>query len=139
VRQQVTQRHANPCGGADWACGGFGGEAGKQLCQGRLQIEKAALMEQHGGGRGGGNLGDAGDVVDGFRGDGRGAFVICKAAQRLCEDNFVFGQHAEGATGKSMCSDGLVQDAVGGGKPASRAGWRDNGRSVFGFHRWIAS
>jgi hypothetical protein len=75
-------------------------------------------VEQHGRGGGGGNLGEAGHVVDGLRCDGGRGFVIGKAAQRVLEHNFTAGQHSEGAAGKGAGGDGLVQHAAGGGKTA---------------------
>ena len=40
-------------------------EAWEQGANQSVGVEQAALVEQHGGGRGGGDFGDAGDVEDG--------------------------------------------------------------------------
>src|SRR5882762_8862588 len=39
-------------------------EAGKEFAEWRFKIEQAALVEQHGGGGSGDNLGEAGDIEE---------------------------------------------------------------------------
>ena len=114
-------------------------EAGQQLAQRRLQAQQAPLVQQHRRGGGRGNLGEAGYVVDRLRGDCGGDFVVGEAAQRAGEHNLAATQHPEGAAGKGVSGDGLVQHAAGGGKPALRGGRRGNGQSFFRIHRLLAS
>ena len=101
VRQQVAQLHM-----AGLVTGSAARhKAGQQLAQRRIQIEQAALVEQHGRSRGGHDLGEAGHVVDGLRGDGGRAFLIGKAAQCTLEHDFSACQHTEGAAGKGAGGD----------------------------------
>ncbi len=65
VRQQMTKGDI----ASMLCCCAADDEAGQQFAQRRIEIEDAALVEQHGSGRRGNNLGDAGDVEDGVRRD----------------------------------------------------------------------
>ena len=122
MRQQVAQRHIAST---------FTGSAAhhkprQQLAQGSVQVEQAALVEQHGPGRSGCHLGEAGHVVDGLHAHSGRAFVIGKAAQRILEHGFAAVHHAKGAAGEGAAGDRIVQHPVNGGKPVAGGGRRSD-------------
>src|ERR1700761_2838923 len=67
-----------------------------------IQIENAALVEQHGDGCGGDDLGDTGYIKHGARLNPRGAIFVGEPSKCILEDNFAPGKDSEGTTGKSV-------------------------------------
>jgi hypothetical protein len=120
---------------ADMACMRAGSatdnEAGKQLAEGRFEIEKTALVKEHGSRRSDGDLRDAGDIVESFRRDSVGGVLIGKAAKRAGEDSRIVGENTEGASGEGVGGDGILKDAKRGSEARGRI--RVSG---IGNHNW---
>ncbi len=56
-------------------------KTGQQVAESCFEIEPALLVEEHGDGGGGDDLGEAGDVIEGFCEDGWRAVVVGEAAE----------------------------------------------------------
>ena len=80
-------------------------EFGEDFVQGLVEVEQAAVEEAHGHGGGGDDLGDAGDVVCGFRSDRRRGGFVGEAADCACggaggvKDAFTVSDFYAGAVG----------------------------------------
>ncbi len=91
-------------------------EGGEEVAEAGVEVEVAALVEEHGGGGGDGDFGDGGDIVDGGGEDGVGIGRVGEVAECVEEDDVAVDEEAEGATGEGTVVDGLAQKGVGGGE-----------------------
>ena len=111
-------------------------EAGEQFAEGCVEVELATLIEEHGCGGCGDDLGEAGNVEDGVGLNEGRVGVVGKAAESALEDNLVLNENAEGTARESVGKNGFVEDAQGRLKAAverSRGREGRDGRWVHGF------
>ena len=73
-------------------------------------------MEEHSGGGGDDDFGDAGDVVESFWSDGRAGRVVGLVAEGGLDQDLIIGEDAEGAAGKGAGGDGFFQYPEGRSK-----------------------
>jgi len=125
VREQVTEGDATRLR----AGRATDDEGGKQFAKRQIEIEQSALVEEHGGGRGGDDLGEAGDVKDSIGSDGGRVVVVGEAPKRIVENDIPGREYREGTSGKGASGDGVAEHLMGGGELAGLGGQGGDRRS----------
>ena len=98
-----------------------GDKSGQQIAQRLFEIEQAALVEQHGHGCGGDDLGHAGQVVDGLGGNGGRAGFIGEVAQRVLEQDSSPARTPKAQPGKARAAIASLRPGRRLRKPARSA------------------
>ena len=114
-------------------------KAWQQFTERHVQVERPALVKQHRCRGCGHNFCQAGNVVDGFRGDLRCAFFIGEGAQGVLKHRLAAAQNSKSAAGKCARGDGFFEHAISSGKPLARAVWGVVGLRDTWFHLCLAS
>lgn len=110
----VRQKHAE----RDPATGVFlfravVGESGQKCGQWLVELEQAAIVQNHARGGGGKNLGDRGEIVDSFGSYVRGRCIVSEMPEAFMSDKLALMGDGDGCSGKGALGDAGTQHVKG--------------------------
>ena len=92
---------------------GFFGEFGQKIDQWLVELEQAAIVQDHAGGGCRNDLGDGGEIVDRFSGHRRRCGVISEMPEALVRDELSLMGDGDGCSGESALVDAGAKNVKG--------------------------